>query len=525
MVPCGQWETRETFESEDGHALLVSLQRHSRRQVALTTAAIRRKPRRRTIPPLPSPKLHLSHLIANVTLFSLPSITRAHLPIPLRLPCKAKPSRGKRQGNASSRNQVLPRQTKTQPGQTHNHPHRTMAAGDDLLQYLIVPTGASPYPSASASNSDTTPEASRGPHQSVGESSSSTTRAEKTPPAKRSRMEVDTQPGALPGQILSMEEFMTQRRLSEQAVARPQAQPQPAPEPRIISARSSKNTIELHEKYQALGIPRPEFVFQGGSVEGWVVKTLFLGRELSVQEACGSKQEAKEKLSEICLKVVKEMEEAGQLAKTPRAKKMKKGGEEPPTAQTEKESNINYIGQLLGTSPSNIHVSLFLPTYVSTANLSTPRIPTQHQHPPTHLHRLPTRAVLLLRGDARHSPPPLRLAHHLLHLQARRPPPRRRLRSQALPIRRHVAHRVHRGGRHPEEEGFDSQPLHRVSLSKPRSNRPHGNRYGDPILRPPRRDSLVPPLPPHARVAVFPRPVPRPGVPHGGLLLPGRGTA
>jgi hypothetical protein len=194
-------------------------------------------------------------------------------------------------------------------------------------------------------------------------------------------MEFDTQPGAMPGQILSMEEFMTQRRLSEQAGAQPQAQgqAQPTPEPRIISARSSKNTIELHEKYQALGIPRPEFVFQGGSVEGWVVKTLFLGRELSVQEACGSKQEAKEKLSEICLKVVKEMEDAGELVKTPKTKKMKKGGEDPPTTQTEKESNINYIGQLLG-----MYILTFYPTYpLLTSTLQNTNAASTPRNPPT----------------------------------------------------------------------------------------------------------------------------------------------
>ena len=127
--------------------------------------------------------------------------------------------------------------------------------------------------------------------------------------------------------------------------------PQPNPEPRVISARSSKNTIELHEKYQALGIQRPDFVFEGGSSEGWVVKTVFLGKELSVEDPCGSKREAKEKLSEICLKLVKEMEAAGQLTKTPKAKKQKTENVEPTVTQVEKEPTVNYIGQLLGIFP------------------------------------------------------------------------------------------------------------------------------------------------------------------------------
>ncbi|KAF1973693.1 hypothetical protein BU23DRAFT_463741 [Bimuria novae-zelandiae CBS 107.79] len=128
-----------------------------------------------------------------------------------------------------------------------------------------------------------------------------------------------------------MDEFIAQRKASTPSVA------PPALEPRVIAARSSKYTIELHEKYQELGIPRPVFVFESDSTEGWRAKTEFLGKQLRVESACGSKQEAKERLSELCVGVVREMEDAGLLSKAPKAKK----------ASLEKEPVVNYIGQLL----------------------------------------------------------------------------------------------------------------------------------------------------------------------------------
>jgi hypothetical protein len=164
-------------------------------------------------------------------------------------------------------------------------------------------------------------------------------------------MEDDTAPvmpvmpgsSSMPGQIFSMEEF--------QALRKDSAQPNrpDVPQPRALAPRSSKFTIELHEKYQAYGIPRPDFVFSGNGAEGFRVRTNFMGRDLHVTEPCGSKQEAKERLSEKCLGVLNELEQESKLERAPKAKKQKTGDAQPEVVGKGKEPVVNYIGQLLGT--------------------------------------------------------------------------------------------------------------------------------------------------------------------------------
>jgi hypothetical protein len=174
-------------------------------------------------------------------------------------------------------------------------------------------------------------------------------------------MEVDTAPAMpvapgssdMPGQILSMEEFTAQA-LRKNAVLASKLNPEDEPQPRALAARSSKFTIELHEKYQAYGIPRPDFVFSGNGAEGFTVRTTFMERDLHVTEPSGSKQEAKERLSEVCLGVLNELEQEGRLERASKAKKPKTGDAQPEVVKKEKERMVNYIGQLLGMCISRI---------------------------------------------------------------------------------------------------------------------------------------------------------------------------
>jgi hypothetical protein len=65
--------------------------------------------------------------------------------------------------------------------------------------------------------------------------------------------------------------------------------PTPGGGPIAISARSSKYTIALHDKYQGLGIPQPTFTFEGSSDRGWNGQVSFPG--LDVEELQGIKDE------------------------------------------------------------------------------------------------------------------------------------------------------------------------------------------------------------------------------------------
>lgn len=238
-------------------------------------------------------------------------------------------------------------------------------AVDELLRYLIVPGKSSPdslastfpvSPSSSIEGSLSSEEQywrARGQARDDHSYSNKSVDIEMT-----QEMEVDT-PAAvpapldatnMPGQIFSIEEFMALRGNSgATGTLGSDVGAQRAPQPRAVSARSSKHTIELHEKYQALGIQPPDLVFSGGSIEGWTVSTDFLGRNLSVDGPCGSKQEAKERLSELCLEVIRELEREGKLERVPKAKKRKTEGGEPEVIKKEENQPvINYIGQLLG---------------------------------------------------------------------------------------------------------------------------------------------------------------------------------
>ncbi|KAJ4357593.1 uncharacterized protein N0V89_002169 [Didymosphaeria variabile] len=243
-----------------------------------------------------------------------------------------------------------------------------MPAGDDLLRYFIVPGKSSGNFPVSPSKSPPSSPISHSSHQEEYWRALGQLQDEPKSPTnsrKRREMEADTAPcvpafsgpSNMPGQILSIEEFRALRQNSTPTAT----DALEAPQPRALAPRSSRYTIELHEKYQAYGIPRPDFVFSGDSVVGFCVRTDFLGRELRVDGSCGSKQEAKETLSEICMGVIDELEREGKLERAPKAKKQKTQTTQQEVVKKEKEIVVNYIGQLLEFRRSTASSQ---PTYV-----------------------------------------------------------------------------------------------------------------------------------------------------------------
>jgi len=140
---------------------------------------------------------------------------------------------------------------------------------------------------------------------------------------------------------------------------RTQAQAQ-APVPRAVGARSSKYTIKLHEMYQALAISQPRFEMNGDE-HGWCGKVAFDNLlntrenegngDLVLEEKVffGTKQEAKERLSEKAVEVLEKLEREGSLVKKPKEKKAKEAAAVRVAEKREREPVINYVGQLLGT--------------------------------------------------------------------------------------------------------------------------------------------------------------------------------
>lgn len=134
----------------------------------------------------------------------------------------------------------------------------------------------------------------------------------------------------------------------------------PPLKPVAVGARSSKHTILLHEKYQALGIPQPLFTFGGSSENGWSVVVSFPG--LNIEELQGmseenrfnSKQEAKEAVSKRALEVIEELEKEGKVRKAGKAKKKNANGPAQQQEAKEKESGSNWVGQLLGAYTADL---------------------------------------------------------------------------------------------------------------------------------------------------------------------------
>ncbi|CAA9966904.1 hypothetical protein PTMSG1_10263 [Pyrenophora teres f. maculata] len=143
--------------------------------------------------------------------------------------------------------------------------------------------------------------------------------------------------------------------------------------PIAVGARSSKNTILLHEKYQALGIPQPAFTYGGSSTEGWNVSVSFPGLQgveelqgLGMNKMFNSKQEAKEAVSEKALAVLEELEREGRVTgDRNKTKKSNAGNTAAATLVEDEEPDENWIGQLLEFQRS---ISAPQPTYTDYAS-------------------------------------------------------------------------------------------------------------------------------------------------------------
>lgn len=125
--------------------------------------------------------------------------------------------------------------------------------------------------------------------------------------------------------------------------------------PVAVGARSSKHTILLHEKYQALGTPQPLFTYGGSGETGWTVSVSFPGLDnanelqgLSADKKFNSKQEAKEAMSQKALTVLEGLEKEGRIQKAEKSKKKSAGSQPVQQVKEEKEPGENYVGQILG---------------------------------------------------------------------------------------------------------------------------------------------------------------------------------
>lgn len=252
------------------------------------------------------------------------------------------------------------------------------AAGTDLLEYLIVPS-SSEVPL-------THPTSSQAANYIDPESPPDTPRLNKTTNRKAEdvKMEVNfpTQPTQLVSThaegdatmtapmegVYSLDDFLAAHQADHDThvAARDTTKAPPAkkpktsnnsspPQPVAVGARSSKHTILLHEKYQALAIPQPVFTYGGDSVTRFTVQVSFPGlanaeelQGLKEEGRFNSKQEAKEAMSKTALSVLEDLERTGRVTKAGKAKKPK--GEPANHAPKEKEEpGENYVGQLLGT--------------------------------------------------------------------------------------------------------------------------------------------------------------------------------
>ncbi|KAI4953408.1 hypothetical protein J4E91_002255 [Alternaria rosae] len=175
--------------------------------------------------------------------------------------------------------------------------------------------------------------------------------------------------------VISIDDFLDQNRdaheaqklvkETKQSAPPPSKKPKPTNQkptpltPVAVGARSSRHTILLHEKYQALGIPQPLFTYGGSGETGWTVSVSFpglddaeelQGLEFDEERKFNSKQEAKEALSQKALAVLEELEKEGRVKKGGKGKKKTQDISEEQVVQSVKEEKgpgENFVGKLL----------------------------------------------------------------------------------------------------------------------------------------------------------------------------------
>jgi hypothetical protein len=132
--------------------------------------------------------------------------------------------------------------------------------------------------------------------------------------------------------VFSMEDFMGDYEANRAALkaeksasnafkrsAPSKSTPKPAPGPIAIGARSSKYTILLHNKYQALGIPQPNFDIRESGDQVWSGEVSFPGstpaelQGIKDENVFNSKAEAKEALSEKAYEILTQLEKQGRV--------------------------------------------------------------------------------------------------------------------------------------------------------------------------------------------------------------------
>jgi hypothetical protein len=199
--------------------------------------------------------------------------------------------------------------------------------------------------------------------------------------------------------------------------------------PVAVGARSSKHTILLHERCQALGIPQPLFTYGGGGDSGWTISVSFPGldveelQDINEEGKFNSKQEAKEASSKTALAILEELVKEGKVKKAEKVKAKKKKSTTGASQQEvqEREPSENYVGQLLGK------YKIF--HYIYNRINKMIRVPALYRRRTAYLCRLPIRQPIRVPPHHRGPRHAIRLSRHAPPFQKGRPsrsrPPRR----------------------------------------------------------------------------------------------------
>ncbi|RYN46231.1 hypothetical protein AA0114_g8386 [Alternaria tenuissima] len=255
------------------------------------------------------------------------------------------------------------------------------APGEDLKRHLIVPPSSSPLSSSLTASNSTSSVSAPFNIDTVHDQQGSYDKAKKrkmkadtptqTPAFESAHVdEIKSNSTPLDG-VFKIEDFINQHKDAHQAQvlvreAKNAASAGPPSKktknnenvaslkPVAVGARSSKHTILLHEKYQALGTPQPLFTYGGSGETGWTVSVSFPGLDnadelqgLSADKKFNSKQEAKEAMSQKALTVLEGLEKEGRIQKAEKSKKKSAGSQPVQQVKEEKEPGENYVGQIL----------------------------------------------------------------------------------------------------------------------------------------------------------------------------------